>query len=108
MDPWYALGAAIALEVIGTTSLKLSDGFSRPLPSVLVVVCYAGAFAALAHALRRLDVGVAYAVWSGVGTAVIAAVGILVYRESATALKLTSLALILLGVVGLHLSTAQR
>src|SRR3990172_10497569 len=104
MHHWVVLAAAIVLEVAGTTSMKLSEGFTRPVPSVLLFVFYGASFAALPFALRKIDVSVAYAVWSGVGTALIAAIGILYFREAATVLKFISILLIIVGVVGLNLS----
>lgn len=98
------LAAAIALEICGTTSLKLSEGFTRIGPAGAVVVCYAASFGLLSLALRGIDLSIAYALWSGVGTAIVAAIGILWFGESAGALKLLSLALIISGVAGLHLS----
>ena len=98
------LAAAIFLEICGTTSLKLSDGFSRIAPSGAVVLCYVASFALLGLALRGIELSIAYAVWSGVGTAVVAAIGIVWFGESAVGWKLLCLGLIVLGVVGLHLS----
>jgi small multidrug resistance pump len=98
------LAAAIALEICGTTSLKLSDGFTRFGPSATVVFCYAASFLLLSLALRGIALSIAYAVWSGIGTAVVAAIGILWFGEPAGAWKLLCLALIVLGVAGLHLS----
>jgi small multidrug resistance pump len=98
------LAAAIVLEICGTISLKLSDGFSRMGPSSAVVVCYVASFALLSLALRGVELSIAYAVWSGAGTAVVAAIGIIWFGESAGGWKLICLALIVLGVAGLHLS----
>jgi small multidrug resistance pump len=100
----FYLATAIILEICGTTSLKLSDGFTRIGPAGAVVVCYAASFALLSLALRGIDLSVAYAIWSGVGTAIVAAVGIVWFGEPAEEWKLLSLALIVLGVAGLHLS----
>jgi small multidrug resistance pump len=100
----FYLAAAIALEICGTTSLKLSDGFSRIGPSALVVLCYAASFALLSAALRGIELSIAYALWSGIGTAVVAAIGVIWFGESGGVWKLTCLALIVLGVAGLHLS----
>lgn len=108
MQHWLFLAVAIFLEVAGTTSMKLSEGFTRPLPSVLLFVFYAASFAALAFALKKIEVGVAYAVWSGLGTALIATIGILYFRESVSALKLISILLIIAGTVGLNLSGAKH
>jgi len=101
---WFYLIGAIVLEVFGTTSMKLSEGFTRPLPSVLIVLFYGGAFVGLTLCLKRMDVSVAYAIWSGVGTALIAVIGFLWFREAVTPLKVASLVMIVLGVIGLNLS----
>jgi small multidrug resistance pump len=98
------LAAAIVLEICGTTSLKLSDGFTRIGPAGAVVISYVASFALLSLALRGIELSIAYAVWSGVGTAVVAAIGILWFGESAGAWKLLCLVLVVLGVAGLHLS----
>ena len=101
---WVFLSLAIGLEVMGTTCMKLSAGFTRWVPSVLMMLFYLGSLGALTMALRRIDVGMAYAVWSGLGTALIATIGIWWFGEPAGALKMASLTLIILGVVGLHAS----
>ena len=100
----FYLAAAIILEICGTISLKLSQGFTRLGPAGVVVICYAASFALLSLALRGIDLSVAYAVWSGVGTAIVAAIGIVWFGEPAGGWKLLSHALIVLGVAGLHLS----
>jgi len=101
---WLYLALAILLEVTGTTCMKLSEGFTRLVPSILLFVFYSLSFGMLTLALKRIDVGVAYAVWSGMGTALIATIGVLWFKEPITALKLISLALLIGGVVGLNLS----
>lgn len=103
MNPWLMLVGAILFEVAGTTCMKLSEGFTRPLPSVLIFVFYGVAFTLLTLALKKIDVSVAYAVWSAIGTAVIAGIGIVWFEEPLTALKVASLLLIIAGVVGLNL-----
>jgi small multidrug resistance pump len=100
----FYLAAAIMLEICGTMSLKMSDGFSRLGPSVAVVFCYAASFALLSLALRGIALSIAYALWSGVGTAAVAAIGIIWFGEGAGVWKLLCLLLIVLGVAGLHLS----
>jgi small multidrug resistance pump len=100
---WIYLGTAILFEVAGTTAMKLSEGFTRPTPSVLLFVCYGLAFTALTLALRTVSLSVAYAIWSGVGTGLIAILAFLLFAEPITAWKLVCLALIVAGVVGLHL-----
>jgi small multidrug resistance pump len=101
---WLYLVLAIVLEVSGTTSMKLSHGFTKIVPSVLMFVFYGLSLSALTLALKRIDVSVAYAVWSGLGTALIAAVGVLCLKEPLNALKVASLVLIIIGVIGLNLS----
>lgn len=103
MQHWVFLAIAILLEIAGTTSMKLSAGFTKLLPSLLIFPFYAASFSIMAFALKRIDVGVAYAIWSGVGTALISAIGIIYFREPATTLKLASIVLIIIGVVGVNL-----
>jgi small multidrug resistance pump len=98
---------AILAEVAGTTLLKLSQGLTKLVPSLLLIPCYAVSFLFLSLVLKRLDVGLVYAVWSGVGTALIASIGIVWFKEPLTAVKIGSFALIILGVVGLNLSGAR-
>lgn len=101
---WTYLILAILFEVSGTTCMKLSQGFTKTVPSILLFVFYTLSFGMLTLALKKLDVSVAYAVWSGMGTALIATIGVLWFKEPVTALKLISLGLIIIGVVGLNLS----
>jgi small multidrug resistance pump len=101
---WFYLVVAIVLEVSGTTSMKLSQGFTKMLPSVLMFLCYGLSLSALTLALKSIDVSVAYAVWSGLGTALIAAVGVLWLKEPLNTLKVVSLLLIIIGVIGLNIS----
>lgn len=108
MNHWLALAGAIALEVSGTVSMKLSEGFTKLIPSVLIFVFYAASFAVLTLALKKIDVGVAYAVWAGVGTAMIAIIGVMYFKEPFSALKAFSIVLIIAGVVGLNLSGAKH
>ena len=105
---WTYLILAILLEVSGTTCMKLSQGFTKTVPSILLFVFYTLSFAMLTLALKKLDVSVAYAVWSGMGTALIATIGVLWFKEPVTALKLISLGLIIIGVVGLNLGGGAR
>ena len=99
---WSLLGVAITLEVVGTTCMKLSHGFTHLLPSVVMFACYALAFSCNTFATKTLDLSITYGVWSGVGTVATAAIGILYFREPATALKLVCISLIVIGVFGLH------
>ena len=99
MKNWLFLGTAIVAEVIGTTALKASDGFSNPLPSVLVVAGYAVAFYFLSLTLRVIPVGIAYAIWSGLGVVLVALVSWLVYDQRLDLAAIVGMALIIAGVV---------
>lgn len=92
---------AIILEVAGTSAMKLSDGFEKPVPSVLLFVFYILSFIFLTLSLKRLEVGLAYAIWAGVGTLLIALVGVFYFNEPMTIIKASSLFLIIVGVIGL-------
>ncbi len=105
---WILLVLAILLEVAGTTNMKLSEGFSKLVPSVLVLFFYALSIIALTFAVNRLDVSVAYAVWSGMGTALVAVIGLWYFQESLTSIKVVALGLIIVGVVMLHLASEPR
>jgi small multidrug resistance pump len=94
---------AIILEVAGTTSMKLSNGFTQLMPSIFIFVFYFFSFGFLTLSLKRLEVSTAYAVWSGLGTLLIAFIGMIFFKEPMTMIKAFSLALIILGVVGLRL-----
>jgi small multidrug resistance pump len=104
---WLALAGAIALEICGTVSMKLSQGFTRPLPSVLLFVFYAASFALMTVAVRRIDMSVSYAIWSGVGTATIALIGVGWFRETLTPVQVVSIVAIIGGVVGLRVGAAH-
>src|SRR5690349_13965777 len=101
---WLYLSTAIATEVAATVALKLTEGFTRALPSVAVVVGYALSIAFLALTLKTLDVGVTYAVWAGTGTAAIALIGMIALGEPVSAARLGCIALIIAGVIGLNLA----
>lgn len=103
MIHWLFLAAAILLEVAGTVSMKLSEGFTRLLPSIMLFVFYAASFTALTFSLKKINLSIAYTVWAGVGTALIALVGILYFREPVTMMKSVSICLIIIGVAGLNL-----
>lgn len=104
MQSWLYLTVAIFLEIAGTTSMKLSEGFTRTVPSILIFVFYVLSFVALTMALKRIDVSVAYAIWAGVGTALIAIIGAVHFREPMTLIKVVSVGMIIIGVVGLYIT----
>ncbi|MGZ4885975.1 MAG: DMT family transporter [Halobacteriota archaeon] len=101
---WGLLLLAIILEVAGTTCLKLADGFTKLLPSAGIFVFYALSFGALAFTLKEADLSIAYTVWAGLGTALIAVIGVLLFREPVTALKVASIIVVIFGVIGLSIS----
>lgn len=103
---WLILGVAIILEVFGTVSMKLSDGFSKFWPSVFIFVFYSASFVALTFSIKKIDISIGYAVWSGFGTALIALIGILYFKETATLMKFASIFLIIVGIVGLKISSS--
>jgi small multidrug resistance pump len=105
---WLLLAVAIAAEVTATISLRLSEGFSKLVPSVVVVVGYVIAFTALSFALKRgLSLGIAYAIWAAAGIALVAIVGVLFLDERLTAVQVGGLALVIAGVVALELGSAH-
>jgi len=101
---WIYLTLAIIFEVAGTTCMKLSEGFTRIFPSIAMFILYGLSFTMMPLVLKKIEVSIAYAIWAGLGTALIAAVGILWFKESATLLKVVSIIFIIIGVVGLNLS----
>jgi quaternary ammonium compound-resistance protein SugE len=102
---WALVILAGLFETGFALSLKASNGFTRPVPTVLFVVCAAASFTLLATALRSLPIGSAYAVWTGIGAAGTAAAGMVFLGESTEVLKLVSIVLIVAGVVGLQLTS---
>jgi len=100
---WILLVGAICMEVCGTTCLKLSEGFTRWVPSVLIFVFYGVSFTLMSYAVRKLDLSLTYAIWSGVGTFLIALIGLFWFKEPFTVLKAVSMGLVIAGVVGLNL-----
>lgn len=104
MNAWIVLVMAGLLEVVWALALKYSDGFSRPLPSVITLVAAAASFWLLAHAMRSLPAGSAYAVWTGIGAIGVAIFGVIWLGESASALKIAGIALIVAGIAALKLA----
>lgn len=103
MLPYLFLLGAILSEVTGTLALKFSEGFSKLIPSFVVVAAYALSFFLLSFALKKLGVGTAYAIWSGLGTALVVVIGIFLFKEDASLIKIASVLLIIIGVIGLNL-----
>lgn len=99
---YLLLGIAIVCEVIGTTALKLSDGFTRLVPSSMTVAFYAASFYLLAVVLKSLNIGFAYAVWASVGMVLVAIIGVVYFGEKADLPGLLGIALIVTGVIVLN------
>ena len=102
---WWYLAFAILAEVLATSALKAAEGFSRPLPSLVVVVGYGVAFYLLSLTLRVVPVGIAYAIWSGVGTGLIALLGWLLFGQALNLAAWIGLALIVAGVLVIQLGS---
>jgi small multidrug resistance pump len=100
---YVTLVGAILAEVLGTTSMKYSDGFTRLWPSLGTAVGYVVAFVLLAQTLKTMSVGTAYAIWSGLGTATIAVIGMAFLGEAANAARIGGIVLVIAGVVLLNL-----
>jgi len=98
---WLAL--AIVAEVIATSALKAAEGFTRPGPSIITAVGYAIAFYGLSQTLKTLPVGIAYAIWSGVGIVLVTGIAWVLYRQRLDAAALAGIALILAGVLVINL-----
>jgi small multidrug resistance pump len=103
---WIYLLIAILTEVVGTTLMKVSQGLTRLIPSIFMFVLYGISFVFMALALKKIEVSTAYAIWSGLGTALIAVIGIVWFRESFNFSKLMGLILIIGGVLLLNLKGA--
>lgn len=102
MNAFVLLLIAIVSEVFGSSMLKVSNGFRRIFPSIGIIIGYGIAFYALSLALKTLSLGVAYAIWAGLGTALTAVVGFTIYKEKFSSKKLIGLVLIIGGVILLN------
>jgi len=105
LNPYVILAAAIISEVFGSAMLKVSNGFAKWRPSIAVIIGYSAAFYFLSLSLQAIPLGTAYAIWSGVGTALTALVGVIIYKESFNLKKFFGLVLITGGVIALKLSS---
>jgi small multidrug resistance pump len=101
---WLFLFAAIIFEICGTSLMKISYGFTKLWPSIGTIVCYIITFTALANALKKIPVSVAYAIWCAAGIVILSVIGILFFKESINFLKVLSTVFIVLGVIGLYIS----
>ena len=104
LPAWSLLLLAIAAEVIGTSCLKLSDGFSRLWPSVVVLLAYSTSMLLLSRVVQTIPLGITYALWSGIGIVAIVLVGVFVYRQIPPPTQLSGMALITAGVVMVNIT----
>jgi small multidrug resistance pump len=100
---WILLIGTILFEVAGTVSMKLSQGFARFVPSVCIVIFYGLSFALLTLTLKTMHVSTVYALWAGLGTALVAVIGTLYFKEAMSPVKALGIGLVVLGVVLIHL-----
>lgn len=108
MQAWLLLGLAIMLEVAGTTSMKLSDGMHKIFPTIMIFVFYGLTFAIMPLVIKKIEMGTVYAIWAGAGTVLVTVIGIIYFKESSSMLKLMSIALICIGVIGLNLVETSK
>ncbi|MEE2879518.1 MAG: multidrug efflux SMR transporter [Pseudomonadota bacterium] len=99
---YLALGAAIVLEVVGTAFLQKTEEFTKALPTFIMAVCYAGAFYCLSIALRSVPLGIAYAIWAGLGIVLVSLVSILVFQQSLDLSAIAGISLIVIGVITIN------
>lgn len=104
VDSWISLGIAIIFGVLGTITMKISHGLQKLRPILCIALFYAISFVALTFAMKYIELSVVYAVWSGIGTILVAAIGFLYFQESLSIKKIFFLLLIVIGVIGIHLS----
>ena len=105
---WIYLILAIIFEITATTLMKMSNGFTKVLPTVGTLLGYIICFTFLSIALKKIDMSVAYAIWGAVGITVMTIIGVVVYKESINVLKVVSILFIVIGVIGLNLSGASH
>lgn len=104
--PWVLLGAAIATEVAGTLALRASDGMTKLVPAIIVVVGYLASFGFLALVLKTLPVGIVYAIWAAVGVALVAVLGKIMFDDPVPPIAMIGMVLIVAGVVLVSMSGA--
>lgn len=106
MNAWGLLAISIVAEVTATTLLTKSEGFGKPVYGVAALAIFAGCFWALSQVLTRIPVGVAYAIWSGAGVVLISLIGAIFLRQSPSMIQILFISLIVIGAVGLNLTTS--
>lgn len=105
MQAWIMLAAAGLFEIVWAVGLKYSDGFTKTVPSAITITAMAISMWLLAQAARDLPIGTAYAIWTGIGAVGAAILGIMLFQESANLVRIGCIALIVVGIIGLKLST---
>jgi small multidrug resistance pump len=100
---WVYLFLAIISEVTGTTCMKLSGGFTKVWPSIAIFIFYGISLTSLTIAIKKIDISVAYAIWCGLGISLISTIGILWFEEPVNILKIASIGIIIIGVIGLNI-----
>ncbi|AQR94706.1 DMT family transporter [Clostridium saccharoperbutylacetonicum] len=101
---WIYLILAITFEILGTTLMKLSDGFSNVKYAIAMLILYVLSLSMLTLALKKLEIGIAYAIWSGVGIVLLSIIGVIFFKESINLPKIIFVSFILIGTIGLNLS----
>ena len=104
MKYYLFLALAIISELIGTSMLKASQGFTKIIPSILVVISFVSAFYFMSLSLKQIPLSIAYAIWSGVGTAATAVIGVLVWEEKINGMTALGILMIIVGVILLNLN----
>ena len=104
MSPWLLLAFSIIAEVAGTVMLKFSNGFSKILPTVAMGLCYLAAIWLMGLVTKKIEIGITYAIWAGAGTAVTALMGVFLFSESFSTMKVVGVLCIVMGVVFLNLA----
>ena len=105
LTPWALLLLAIGAEVIGTSCLKVSDGFSRPWPTLVVLTAYGLSMTLMSRVVKTIPMGISYALWSGIGIVAIVLIGVVAYRQVPTGGQLIGMGLITAGVLIVNLSS---
>jgi multidrug transporter EmrE-like cation transporter len=108
MQQWLFLLAAIACEVVATTSLKLSQGFTKIVPSIVVIVGYSLSFWAVSLTMKTMPLNVVYPVWAGLGTALVVVSGMILFHEVLTPLKVMGILVVVAGIIVLNLAGVRR
>lgn len=105
VNPFVLLLIAILCEITGTTALRISDGFTKPLPTVWVAVSYALSFYLYSLVLRHMPMGIAYVIWGGLGGAGVVLIGVLVWHDKISPLQILGMVLIVVGTLALNVFT---